>query len=148
LYTSIIERVSWEQRAVFFGGIGDPAQEGLRLYCFESLEGCFDSDQASEVAAAEVDEIEYFLFEAKHHFSLFGPLLRALQNVAPRVNSLGGTVFLGSWGMGPEEIGWSIRYLNERHLFERYLQCTGVSEEEVARYDAAYMKELSDESPA
>jgi hypothetical protein len=148
LYTAAIEKVSWEQRGGFFGVIGDPALEALRLYSFESLEGCFQYAEASELAAAEADEIEYFLSEAKFQYSLFGPMISALQNVAPRVNSHGGTVFLGSWGMGPAEIGWSIRYLNERHLFERYLRCAGVSEEEVTRYDAGFMEDLNDESRA
>lgn len=145
LYSAEIQKRSWSVTGGYFGAIGDPVFEGVRLYSFASLDGVFDFARAVEIASDTVDEIGYFLAEVRAEYSLFSPLMAILKSIAPVVNSRGGTVFLGSWGMGPEEIGWSIRYLNERSHFLRYIERCRISENEVDRYDVSYTEALKNE---
>lgn len=146
LYSAEVQKRSWSVTGGYFGAIGDSAFEGMRLYSFASLDGFFDFDRAVEMASETVDEIEYFLAEIRTEYSLFSSLMAILKSIAPAINSRGGTVFIGSWEMGPEEIGWSIRYLNERSHFLRYIERCRISESEVDRYDVSYTEALKNEN--
>ncbi len=135
LYASEISKLSWSISGGYFGAIGDPMFESLRLYRFECLEGCFDFDRAVDLSPDVVDEIEDYSSEVKQRYSLQDPISQIFKTVAPSINSRGGTVFVGSWGMGPEEIALSIKHLNDRSLFVSYLSACGITEAEVDRYD-------------
>lgn len=95
-----------------------------------------------EVGAAAVDEIERQLMQLPGEYGLAAPLLAKLRSVAPAFNANGKTVFLGSWGMGPGEIGWMIRRINDQTAFEAYQRSAGVSEDDVNAYDEAWQFEL------
>jgi hypothetical protein len=97
----------------------------------------------TELAAEKVNEIEGLLLQTEEAASLFAPLLTRLKTIAPEFNKNGKFVFLASWGMGPGEIGWCIRYLNDRSIFERYLEAAGVSEADVDLYNAAFAEDLN-----
>ena len=125
-----------------FGAIGDPNLEGIRFYTFESLSGNFAFDKAVELGEETVDRIEDYLMQIEIDYSLFAPMLRKLTAIAPAFNSNGKSVFLGSWGMGPGEIGWMIRRINDRAAFERYLGDAGIGEDIVNRYNEACERDL------
>ena len=126
-----------------FGAIGDSNLEGVRFYTLNNLSGYFSYDEAIELAEDAVNEIEEYLMRADSGYTLLAPMLRKLRSVAPTFNANGKTVFLGSWGMGPGEIGWMIRRINDREIFERYLQSAGISEETVDAYDEACERDLN-----
>lgn len=131
-----------------FGAIGDPSFEGVRFYTFESLSGSFNFDEAAEVGSDAVDEIEDCLMQAESEYTLLGPMLSRLKTVAPAFNANGKTVFLGSWGMGPGEIGWMIRHLNDRETFERYLRDASIGEDVVDAYNEACERDLTEAEQA
>jgi hypothetical protein len=137
LYGSLVAKIAKESAEHHWGGMGDPKFESVRFYTFENLTGGFEHDEAVEIGADEVDEIQGYLSEVKGARSLYLPLLQALKIIAPVTNAKGGIVFLGSWGMGPDEMGWGIRHLNDRPSFERYLKGAGITEAEVSAFDAA-----------
>lgn len=139
---------SWSIGGGYFGAIGDSMFESLRLYSFASLESAFDSDRAVEIASDTSDEIEYFLSEVQGEYSLFGSAMSILKTVAPVVNAQGGTVFLGSWGMGAAEIGWCIRYINDRSMFLRYLHSCRLEESDIDRYNLSYEEEIQNKKGA
>lgn len=144
LYSSEVQRLSWDINGRFFGAIGDPMFESMRLYSCVSLGASFDLDSSDELKSEALDDIDHFLSEVSRVYSLFSPLMQILKGVAPSVNLRGGTVFLGSWGMGPAEIAWCVRYLNERSFFVRYLDACGVTEGDVDQYNLAYEAQLGD----
>ena len=125
-----------------FGGIGDPLFEAIRFYTCDRVDGSLQHDRVSELAAKDVDEIEGLLMQTEESVSSFATILTKLKTIAPEFNKNGKFVFLASWGMGPEEIGWCIRYLNDRSMFERYLAASGISEADINLYDEAFTKEL------
>lgn len=142
-YDALIDELASDARR-HFGAIGDPNLEGVRFYTFANMSGRFAYDQATELAAGEVYEIEGDLLEVDGAYTLLAPLLAKLQSVAPGFNANGKTVFLGSWGMGPGEIGWMIRRINDRPAFERYLRCAGITEDAVDAYDEACDRDVRD----
>ena len=143
LYSSLIDTLVNESTNRNFGGITNPEFEGMRLYTLDAVGPSFEYDAATELGSAAVDEIEHYLLAATPKFSLLSPTLAKLRSVSPSFNAKGKTVFLGSWGMGPAEIGWLIRHLNDRPTFLRYLHETGVTEEEVNAFNEAYGKDLN-----
>ena len=122
--------------------LGDPLLESARFYSVPALSGVFDYAQATEVNADQVDYIEELLAEHDSPYSLLGPLTAKLRDVAPIFNNRGFSVFVGSWGMGPEEIGWWIRHLNHRQMFDQYLRTTGLDESAVDKMAAACLEQL------
>lgn len=100
----------------------------------------------TELVAEKVNEIEQLLIQAEEPEPLYAGILAKLKTIAPKFNLNGKFVFLASWGMGPEEIGWAIRYLNDRSIFEQYLSETGITQADVDLYNAAYGEELHGES--
>jgi hypothetical protein len=143
LYSALIEKLVNESTDRHFGAIGDPFLEGVRFYTFERISGCFNYDEAVELASEDVDEIEAYLAHAEAGYTLLYPILSKLKAVAPAFNQKGRIVFLGSWGMGPGEIGWIIRRINDRVTFDRYLHSTGISEQTVDVYNEASEQLLS-----
>ena len=143
MYSSLVDSLARDSSVRDFGAIGDPSLEGVRFYTFESLSGSFSFDEAVELGSDAVDEIEVYLKKAESGYSLLGPMLSKLKTVAPAFNANGKTVFLGSWGMEPGEIGWMIRRINDRETFERYLQSAGISEEAVEAYNEACERDLT-----
>lgn len=141
-YEALIEGLAKDANH-HFGAIGDPNLEAVRFYSFDKMSGCFDHDEAAELAADEVDEIEKYLMQPDGAYTLLTPMLAKLKTMAPAFNGNGKTVFLGSWGMGPGEIGWMIRRINDRETFERYLQSAGISEETVNAYNEAFERNLN-----
>jgi len=125
-----------------FVALGDPNLEGVRFYTFSSLRCNFNYDEATELGADVVDGIEEYLMQVDDSYTLLAPILSKLKSVAAPFNTRGFTVFLGSWGMGPGEIGWMIRKINNRAIFEEYLQSAGISEEAVDAYNQSYQQEL------
>jgi len=144
LYFSLIDTLVSESSNRNFGGIADPEFEGLRFYTLDVIGGSFENDAVTELGSTAVDEIEPYLLATKPKYSLLPQMLRKLRTVSPSFNSKGKTIFLGSWGMGPGEIGWLIRYLNDGPAFVRYLHEANITEDEVDAYNDAYMKELSE----
>lgn len=143
LYSSLIDSLAKESRHPYFGGIADPEFQGVRFYGFDAVGSSFDYDGATEIGSEAVDEIEPYLHAAGLGSSLLLPIATKLRSISPFLNSSGKTVFLGSWGMGPGEIGWLIRYLNDRPTFVRYLAGSGITEQEVDAYNEAYAKDLN-----
>ena len=126
-----------------FGAIGDPMLEGVRFYTFDRLSGTFNNDDAVELATDKVDEIETFLMQAGPGCTLLYPIFSKLRAVAQGFNANGKAVFLGSCGMGPGEIAWMIRRMNDRVTFEQYLHSAGISEQIVDAYNEAFEKDLN-----
>jgi hypothetical protein len=122
--------------------IGDPLLEGVRFHTFDKLPGHLDSRLFIELAEHAVDEIEATLMQARDDYTLLDPILAKLQSVAAAFNAKGKTVVLASWGMSPSEVGWMIRRINSRPVFEEYLLTAGISEADVEVYDTAYEKDL------
>jgi hypothetical protein len=147
-YSSLIDTLARDALGMNFGGIGDPLFEGIRFYSFETLSGSFNYYEAVERGSEAVDELELYLSAATPGYSLFFPVLTKLKSVAAILNSNGKSVFLGSWGMGPGEIGWLIRHLNDRSAFDRYLREAGITEEDVNVYNDAYARELHEAEQA
>ncbi|MFC7339721.1 hypothetical protein ACFQY0_21225 [Haloferula chungangensis] len=123
--------------------LGDPSVESARIYSFPALSGVFSYDEATEIKSDQVDYIEELLMEHDSPYTLVQPLCTKLRDVAPVFNSVGFSVFVGSWGMGPEEIGWWIRHLNNRPSFEKYLATTGVNESAVEQMTPACTEQLN-----
>lgn len=142
LYDSLISDLATEISERDFGGIADPSFEGVRFYSFDRLAGNFDYELAVELGAEKVDEIEDCLMRADRGYSLFPHILSRLKTVAPLFNKNGKAVFLGTWGMGPGEIGWSVRYLNDRDTFESFLRDALVSEVDVDIHNDAFLGEI------
>lgn len=143
LYSSLIDSLARESRHPYFGGIADPEFHAVRFYGFDTVGSSFDYDEATEIGSEAVDEIEHYLHAAGFGFSLLHPIATKHRAISPALNSSGKTVFLGSWGMGPGEIAWLIRYLNDRPTFLRYLAGSGITEQEVDAYNEAYAKALN-----
>jgi hypothetical protein len=137
LYSALIDTLVEKSTDRNFGALSDADFEGMRFYTFETVRGSFSYDEATELGSEAVDEIEYYLAAAPG-FSLFSPIVQKLQSVSPLFNCNGKTVFLASWGMGPGEIGWLVRLLNDRSTFDRYLRESGISEDEVDAYNEGY----------
>lgn len=142
LYASLIDSLLKESRYSYIGGIADPEFKAVRFYGFDAVGSSFDYDEASEIGSEAADEIEHYLHAAGFGSSLLLPIATKLRSISPALNSSGKTVFLGSWGMGPGEIGWLIRYLNDRPTFLRYLAGSGITEQEVDAFNEAYAKDL------
>jgi len=147
LYHSIIDDLTLHQPDGNFGALGDSLFESARFYSYGSLRYSFDYSRAVVHAAEKVDRIERLLMDTEREFSLFPYLLSHLKSVAPRFNGNGKTLFLASWGASPGEVGWSIRHLNDRETFERYLKEAGISEAEVDIYNAGFMHEIDQVEP-
>ena len=130
LCEELIDQVS-EDPTRHFGAIGTSNFERVRFYSVEQFRGVFNYDEAKELAPTLSDTIEIHLMRVTHTYSLLGPLVAKLRSVAPAFNANGKIVFLGSWGMGPCEIGRLIRSINERAVFREYLRHVGVSEDHV-----------------
>ena len=145
LYFSLIDTLVSESSNRNFGGIADPAFEGIRFYTLDAIGASFQNDAVTELGSTAVDEIEHYLLAATPKYSLLPHMLTKLRSVSPLFNSKGKTIFLGSWGMSPGEIGWFIRYLNDRPTFDRYLHETSITEAEVDACNAACIKELNEE---
>jgi hypothetical protein len=141
LYYSHIDTLVKEFAYGNFCALGDALFTSVRFFTFDKLTGCFDYNESTELGSEAVDEIEIYLSEVHTDFSVFTPILTKLLSVSPILNSDGKTVFLGSWGMGPGEIAGLIRFLNDRPTFDRYLEETGITEEEVDVYNRAYAEE-------
>jgi hypothetical protein len=141
-YDLLIDRLAFDTSR-HFGAIGDPLLEGVRFYTFNALTGSFGDDTAVELGASAVDKIEESLMCIKCSYTLFAPILQKLESVAPAFNSNGKTVFMGSWGMGPGEIGWMIRRINERIVFEDFLHSASIDEATVDQYNKAFSEELN-----
>ncbi len=141
-YDLLIEELA-EEVERNFGGIGDPLFESVRFYTCDRVDGSFSHNRVTELAAEKVNEIEGLLMQTEEAVPLFAPLLTKLKTIAPEFNKNGQFVFLGSWGMGPGEIGWCIRYLNDRSIFERYLAAAGISEADVDLYNDAFAEDLN-----
>jgi len=114
-----------------FGAIGTSNFERIRFYSFDQFRGIFTYDEAKELAPALSDTIEIYLMRVTHSYSLLGPLVSKLRSVAPAFNANGKIVFLGSWGMGPCEIGHLIRSINDRDVFRDFLRSAGITEDNV-----------------
>ncbi|MES2707382.1 MAG: hypothetical protein V4726_12350 [Verrucomicrobiota bacterium] len=140
-YEALIDDLA-EDTHRHFGAIGDPNMEGVRFHTFEKLSGSFNYSGAVELGANEVDGIEEDLMRADDTRTLLLPMLAKLKSVAPAFNRNGKTVFLGSWGMGPGEIGWMIRRINDRGTFERYLELAGIPEAAVDAYNGDFGQDL------
>ena len=110
-YNALIDRLA-QDTSRHFGALGDPLLEGFRFYTLDALTGSFGYDRAVELDANAVDEIEESLMRIEGFYTLLAPILQKFQSVAPAFNANGKTVFMGSWGMGPGEIGWMIRRIN------------------------------------
>jgi hypothetical protein len=143
LYSALVDKLVAESTHRHFGAIGDPILEGVRFYTIERLSGSFNCDETVELASENVDEIEAYLSQAEAGYTLLHPMLAKLITVAPAFNANGRTVFLGTWGMGPGEIGWMIRRINDRKTFDRYLQSVGIPEERVDAYQVAFEQDLN-----
>jgi hypothetical protein len=141
-YNVLIDRLA-QDASRHFGAIGDPLLEGLRFYTFDSLTDSFGYDKAVELAAEAVDEIEESLSRVDGSYTLLAPILLKLESVAPAFNTNGKIVFMGSWGMGPGEIGWMIRRINERKVFEEFLHSASIDEATVDQYNDAFAEELN-----
>jgi hypothetical protein len=148
MYSSLIDTLVRDSSDRDFGAIGDPNLECVRFYTFETLSGSFNFDEAVELGSDAVDEIEYYLTEAGSGYTLLPSLLSKLRTVAPAFNAKGKTVFIGSWGMGPGEIGWMIRSLNDHAVFERYLQHAGIGVDVVDAYNDACERHLTNAEQA
>jgi hypothetical protein len=142
-YDALVDRLAETPERHLFG-IGDPCLECVRFYTFERLSGNLDYGRAIELASDEVDEIERDLLDAEQPYSLLLPLAAKLRSHSPRFNSAAKVVFVGSWGMGPGEIGWVIRALNNRSCFERYLEVSGIEERQVDAYNETYEREFKE----
>ena len=138
MFSSLVDSLARDCSNRYFGAIGDPFLECVRFYTFETLSGRFSFDEAVELGSDAVDDIEFYLMAADSGYKLLLPMLSKLRTVAPVFNANRKAVFLGSWGMGPGEIGWMIRSLNDRAAFERYLQDAGIGEDVVDAYNEAY----------
>lgn len=143
LYSSVIDSLAKESSCLHFGGIADPEFQAVRFYGFDTVGSSFDYDAATEIGSEAVDEIEPYLLAVGSAYSLLLPIATKLRSISPSLNSVGKTVFLGSWGMRPGEIGWLIRHLNDRPTFLRYLAGSGITEQEVDAYNEAYSKDLN-----
>jgi hypothetical protein len=146
-YEELIDHLAQEANRHLVA-LGDPELEGVRIYTFSSIKSNFNYDEATELGAAVVDGIEEYLIQVDGAYSLLHPILSKLVSVAPRFNTNGFTVILGSWGMAPSEIGWMIRKINNREIFDRYLQSSGVSEASVDAYNESYQQELEEAEQA
>lgn len=142
-YEVLVDRLAETPNRHLFG-IGDPSLECVRFYTFEQLSGNLDFGCAVELASDEVDEIERDLQNVDQPYSLLVPMAAKLRSLSPRFNSGAKVVFLGSWGMGPSEIGWMIRSLNNRSCFELYLEAAGIKEEQVDAYNAACERDFEE----
>ncbi|HSI84345.1 MAG: hypothetical protein ACAI35_24080 [Candidatus Methylacidiphilales bacterium] len=138
LYLSLIDSLVDQSAGRNFGAIADPQFEAVRFYTLETVGGAFDFDEAKELGADAVDEIEHYLNAADPGYSLLVPMEAKMRSVSAVFNATGKTVFLGSWGMGPGEIGWMIRRINDRDTFDRYLHSTGITEDVVDAYNESY----------
>ena len=125
-----------------FGAIGDPEFEGVRFYTFQLLSGSFNYNEATELGEVVVDDIEDYLLRIDSEYALFKPMLDKLRSIAPAFNANGKTVFLGAWGTGPGEIGWYIRYINDRARFDAYLDSAGIDEKLVDAYNESIQEAL------
>ncbi|MES2467554.1 MAG: hypothetical protein V4675_09665 [Verrucomicrobiota bacterium] len=141
-YGVLIDQLA-EDASRHFGAIGDPMFEGIRFYTFDTITGSFDFDEAIELASEATYEIESCLMRIKGDYTLLAPILTKLKSVAPAFNTNGKTVFLGSWGMAPGEIGWMIRHINRRKAFDDYLQSASIDEATVDRYNDACERNLN-----
>ncbi|BCX46757.1 hypothetical protein HAHE_06650 [Haloferula helveola] len=137
----LIDRLSLDTSR-HFGVIGDPLFEGVRFYTFDVVTGTFAYDRAVEIAADTVDVIEESLMQIEGSHTLLGPIMLKLKSVAPAFNAEGKTVLMGSWGMGPAEIGWLVRRINERKIFEEFLLSASIDEATVNRYNDSFSEEL------
>lgn len=140
-YGVLIDQLA-EDSSRHFGGIADPLFEGIRFYTFDSITGSFDYDKATELPSEATYEIERCLMRIEGDYTLLTPILTKLEAVAPAFNARGKIVFLGSWGMGPGEIGWMIRRINGRKAFDDYLQSASIDEATVDLYNEAFERDL------
>lgn len=147
MYSSLIDSLAPHSVGRYFGAFGDAEFTGVRFYSPDSITrlplGC---DEATEVGSEVVDEIEWYLLSDGSARSIFCPIVTKLKLISPALNAVGKTVFCASMGMGVEEIAWLIRYLNDRPTFERFLNESGLVEEQVDVYNEAYGQELNQEA--
>lgn len=136
MYSSLID--SWVPASLgrHFGAIADPEFTAARFYAPETVEGMSIYDEAAEVGAETVDEIEHYLHAAPSGYCLLSPLAQKLKSISPAFNSAGKTVFIASMGMALAEIAWLVRYLNDRPTFDRFFRETGLTEEQVDVYNS------------
>lgn len=144
LYAKLIDSFASKPSGHLFL-LGDPLLESARFYSFPDLPDSFKYDQANEMRSDQVDYIEELLMEYDASYSLIQPLSSKLREVSPIFNALGFSVFVGSWGMGPEEIGWWIRHLNDRARFDEYLAITGTDESAINQMNSVCSDQLMKE---
>ncbi|HSI84448.1 MAG: hypothetical protein ACAI35_26525 [Candidatus Methylacidiphilales bacterium] len=135
LYLSLIDSLVDQSAGRNFGAIADPQFEAVRFYTLETVGEAFYFDEAKELGADAVDEIEHYLNAADPGYSLLLPIEAKMRSVSAAFNATGKTVFLGSWGMGPGEIGWRIRRINDRDTLDRYLHSAGITEDVIDAYN-------------
>ena len=143
MYSSLVDSLATSCSGRDFGAISDPEITGVRFYTPDSIGDLPRYDESSEVGSEVVDEIEYCLLADGSGRSLLVPIAERLKAISPAFNSVGRTVFFTSMGMGVEETAWLIRYLNDRPTFERFLDETGLTEQQVDIYNETYGKELN-----
>ena len=82
MYSSLID--SWVPASLgrHFGAIADPEFTAARFYAPETVEGMSIYDEAAEVGAETVDEIEHYLHAAPSGYCLLSPLAMNLERVS------------------------------------------------------------------
>lgn len=141
-YDSLIDSLAAACAGRDLGAMADPEFTGVRFYAPETVRTLPAYDEATEVGAEQVDEIEHYLLAAAPGYSLLRPIATKLREISPSFNAAGRTVFVASMGMRREEIAWLIRYVNDRPAFDRFLRDAGLTEAAVDVYNEAYGQEL------
>jgi hypothetical protein len=147
-YASIVDDVFSEYHGPSIGFLGDPLFEAVRAWTCDSLDGHISTDHFTEIASEKIRNIEPILLRIENPYSLFAPLARKLKLTAPVANQRGITLFIGSWGMSACELGWVIRHINRRDIFDSYLAASRTLESDIDTYNYVFEQELRNENGA
>ena len=143
LTQALIKDLAVSSEVRHIAAIADPMFEAVRFYTGEKIPLHFDYDELTEIGEKASDEIELYTLEIGHDYSLLKPVIEELKRISPKLNSAGKVAVAASWGMGPEEIGWMIRQINDRNLFEAYLDQSDLNESQINQFDDAYERKLN-----
>ncbi|WP_269541514.1 hypothetical protein [Cerasicoccus fimbriatus] len=139
----LIQRLITEYPNQHIVAIADPIFEAARFYTCDVIPRAFDYDEMKELNPDISDEIELYTSEIEGEYSLLKPIAQELKSISPELNLRGKVAVAASWGMGREEIGWMIRYLNTRDRFEEYLERWKMDESDIDQLNQAYNQELN-----
>ena len=70
-----------------------------------------------ETELNKINNVEEYILDLDDEIDFYDPILEKLKKSAQLSNEKGQLLFLGSWGMSPEEVGIEIKKINSESVF-------------------------------